>query len=633
MKFLDRCLDRLAPVLLPRVPVAKQLLIAAGDAIREANQIRWEAQQAQEMLADERSGLASRIKDLIELRRAELLCVSPDSYSTLKEAAPAQSLVQLRERLWELELALEDRGWVREVTLSNLEFSRLGVQQLIRITRIYAIKNPLIKRGAEICALYVFGRGIEIRSEDDTENDVIQAFLDANQAELGHTGLAQKEKSTQTDGSLYFGLKTAPDGTVQVQTIDPLEIMEVVTDPDDTCKPMLFYRQWNRTEFDIKTGQQSNAPTKAWYPALEYLDVVKQKPSAINGVPVNWDMPILRAPGNGSPPSWRWPVPPLYAAIDWARAYREFLEDWATVQRALSRFALMIETKGGQPAIAAYNALLNTTFADADGTQIESNPPPVTGAAHIAGPDNKITAFKSAGAQSSPEQSRRMLLMVASAEGMPETFFGDASTGSLATAVSLDRPTELKFTEIQRRWTFVLTTMLRYVLAVAKGTAGSKMREAAKEGKTPQIIVKFPNVVEHSVKDMVQAIVEVGTLGGRNGIPAGIVDRRMIADLLLAEIGVENRDELLDAMGYGAGYDAEADIIDQRTQPAAQNVNQPEPGDPSAAPAKPGTPPKSKPPSPKAAKPPNSKAKEALLAARKDLRDALELIGSSNGKA
>jgi len=48
----------------------------------------------------------------------------------------------------------------------------------------------------------------------------------------------------------------------------------------------------------------------------------------IQGHKVNWEMPILRVK-IGCPPSWRWGVPPLYASIDWARAYKDFLEDWA----------------------------------------------------------------------------------------------------------------------------------------------------------------------------------------------------------------------------------------------------------------------------------------------------------------
>lgn len=549
------------------------------------------------------SHLRQRMEEVLDLRRAEVACYNPKAFESLREshAGPVDSPRQFKERLWELELALEDRGWVREVTLANLEFSRLGVQQLVRICRIYAIKNPWIKRGAEICALYVFARGVEIRSEDTTANDVIQDFLERNKKELSHIALASKEQSIQTDGSLYFALPAGPDGSVKVTMIDPLEVMDVITDPDDTSVPRFFLRQWSRLDTE---NNQAPEQLNVWYPAVDYIGTEKTHPTQIQGKLVNWDMPVLRVK-IGCPANWRWGIPPLYASVDWARAYKDFLEDWATVQRTLSRFALMIETKGGAGAIAAYNALLNTTFADAQGTQIERNPPPVTGSAHISGPDNKVMPFKSAGAQDSPEQARRLLLGVAAAQGMPETFYGDASTGSLATAQSLDRPTELKFLEMQNRWIDTLNQILQYVLNVSARTPKGRMREAIQQhgvkairiipmrprmtvngiiweaGRIQQkgdvnIIVKFPAVLEHDPSVMVDAWAHVATLGGRTGIPAGIVDRRTVAAGMLHEIGYEDTAQLLDdTYGKpGTDYDPGDDVSDQRTQVPAESITQ-----------------------------------------------------------
>jgi hypothetical protein len=632
MKFFDRLLTRAAL----KSPTVERLLKSAGDAIRESRTIkdasRFESLMGQEIEL-QYSNLRLRMRDILDLRQAELACVNPKAATEIIEAwsAPPSSVAVFKERLWELELALEDRGWVREVMLSTLEFSRYGVQQLIRICRIYGIKNPLIKRGAEICAMYVFGRGIEIRSEDDTANGVIQNFLQVNQAEIGHVGLTEKEKSIQTDGSLYFALKATPNG-VRVQMIEPLEIMDVITEPDNRACPQFFYRQWQ--QFDNPIEGPQNTPMKCWYPSVDYmLDPTKegQRPPTVQAVTVNWDMPILRVK-IGCPPNWLWGIPPIYASIDWARAYKDFLEDWATVQRTLARFALVIETKGGPGAIAAYNALLNTTFADSGGTRIERNPPPNVGSAHISGPGNQIRPFKSGNSQTAPEQARRLLLMVAAAHGMPETFYGDASTGSLATAVSLDRPTELKFKEIQQRWVYTLKTILRYVLYVEARTAGSKMREARANDPAPQpieIIVKFPAVLEHAIKDMVESWTHALTCGGRNGIPAGILDRRTAVDGMLEELGVENRTALLDdiygEVGEGPGqYDPGDDVEDQRTQVAAQNLSQPAApnadalGDTGKA-QKPGGTLGTKP------------TKEALLEARKDLNRAMAKL-ARNGR-
>ncbi len=90
----------------------------------------------------------------------------------------------------------------------------------------------------------------------------------------------------------------------------------------------------------------------------------------------------------GCPPSWRWGVPPLYASIDWARLLtKDFLEDWATVQRILCRVSrLRSKRRGGAGAInslykrfAEHN--LRRCPRNADRAQIR---PPVTGSAHLS---------------------------------------------------------------------------------------------------------------------------------------------------------------------------------------------------------------------------------------------------------
>ena len=46
----------------------------------------------------------------------------------------------------DIELALQNVEWRREVNSSWMEFSRWGIQQIILIARLYYIKNPIIRR-------------------------------------------------------------------------------------------------------------------------------------------------------------------------------------------------------------------------------------------------------------------------------------------------------------------------------------------------------------------------------------------------------------------------------------------------------------------------------------------------------
>lgn len=508
-------------------------------------------------------------------------------------SGPAMGEAQFKERLWELELALEDRGWQRQLAVSQMEFSRYGIQQLILMCRLYKIKNPLIKRGVEICAYYVFGRGVEITSDDDAVNEQIERFLadPSNAKELGHCGLVEKHASLQTDGNVFFVFFSEKGtGDVKVRTIDPVEIQQIITDPDDSSIPWFYRRTWAQQTFDLTNGVAQVEQKEAWYPALNSAPA--KMPQQINGKPVFTDHPVYHMKEGGLP-KWHFASPPIYAAIDWADAYKNFLQDWATITRQLARFGWDVETQGGQQSIQSTAAALGTTLAQG-GTSIERNPPPVAGAAFVRGPGMKIAPFKTSGATTEPEQGRRVMLQVAAAFGLPETFFGDASVGSLATSQSLDRPTELKFLESQERWREALIVIFSFALRQSVDFPKGRLREAltarnvdlaklrfqvlreapkksdkpdqgldAAASPTLNVIVKFPAILEHDIGAMVEAIVKAATLNGYT--MAGTLDKKTVAMALMAEIGIDNPEEVFNTMypsydpvqGEGDGQDPE----------------------------------------------------------------------------
>ncbi len=468
--------------------------------------------------------------------------------------------VKLKEYIRDLEIVLENKDWQRQQAVAIREFSRWGIQQIILMSQLYFLKNPLIRRGIKVSSYYVFGRGVEISSDDATADATLKEFLNDpdNANELGHSGLVQKEETLHTDGNLFFVFfSDKSTGAVKVRTISALEIQDIVCDPDDASRPWYYHRIWTQNQFDASVAGGLRAVTEeCWYPDADYNPA--SKPTEIFGKPIMWATPIIHA-AVGKLPKWKFGVPDVYAALDWARAVKDYLEDWSTIQRANRRIAMDIETKGGLPAIAAYQAALGTNAASQQNLGFDTNPPPVTGAAHIHGTGTTVKAFQSRGATDGPEEARRLVLMVCAVFGLPETFFGDASTGSLATAKSLDRPTELKFLEAQERWRMVLGRICHYVLRVSSGAPSGKIREAFKEADAEtadkiQINVRFPSVLEHDIMESVQAIIAAGTLNGLS--PAGTVDLKTMARKLGEEVGYENVEDMLDELYPDSEYKA-----------------------------------------------------------------------------
>lgn len=480
--------------------------------------------------------------------------------SEMKEAmmlggsGPAMADVGLKERWWDLELALEDRGWARQLAQSETEFSRYGLQRIILISRLYAIKNPLYQRGIKLHAYYTFGRGFEVFSPDADVNEAIEELMEANDQELGEAGLSEKEDSLQKDGNLFWVFFASPDGLAQVRTIDCTEIAEIVTDPDDCSRPWFYLRQWQQKGFNVLTGQPSIEAKQAWYPALGYDPAAK--PESMRGYPIMWDNPVHHDKLGGEP-KWLFGCPPAYTALDWVRAAKNNLEDWATITRALARFAWNVETQGGQQAIQALQQTLATTLADG-GATVETNPPPVVGSTFISGPGNKLNPIKTSNMTTKPDEVRRIVLMVACAFGWPETFFGDASVGTVATAQSLDRPTEMKVRGRQSHWKRTLKIVYGQLLAMSLTSPKSKLREAKTKKNQPveiKISVTFPSVLEHDIGEMITAMTTAATLNGYT--PANTIDMRTLAKLLMSELGVEEVDALVDAMYPPDKFDAE----------------------------------------------------------------------------
>lgn len=486
----------------------------------------------------------------------------------------ASPLLSAQGAYGDTELALQNVEWRREINLSWLEFSRWGIQQIILISRLYFIKNPLIQRGINVAAQYVFGRGVEISSTDEAANEVLQDFLARNKKTLGQIGLADLEKRKYYDGNLFFVFfaDKTNTGEVNIRTIDATEIMEIVCDPDDTEVPQYYRREWISKVFDPASGSTSEKLEKAWYPAINYEPPAK--PMAINGVPVLWDSPVLHRRCGGVA-KWHFGCPLVYAALDWAKAARRFLEACMTIRQSLAQFSMTLTTKGGQQALQGAKQQLSTTVGPS-ASLWDQNPTAVDASIFASGPGTKLEAFNTKGAGGDPAEVREYKLMVAMTFGIPESFFSDMNTSNLATATSLDRPTELNFMEKQEAWREDLCTIAEYVLGISYSAPSGKLREAMNARKVQtvsireaarvrnskgamvyeapkpdqkdgdvKVMVTFPTIIEADVPAMVQAMVQSMTLG--TGAIAGIDERQGILELMRLN-GIPDPEELIEMM-------------------------------------------------------------------------------------
>lgn len=496
-----------------------------------------------------------------------------EALQTEEAVSESRALVitDLSERIAEIEFGLEDSGWTRLSGETDKDLSRDGLRGIVRLTRMYWLKNPLIRRPVHVIANYVFGQGMSVGSRNEDVNEVIQAFWEdpSNKKVLtGHSARTEADQQLQIEANLFFVFFSDPDtGRVQIRMVPFDEINDIKKDPNDRTRPLYYHRKW-MSETTTDSGSVSHKQNQLMYPDID-LDPGEVVDS-FGGIPVA-ETPILHVKV-GALPDMKYGVPQVWAAIDWAKAYNQFLTDWAAVSRAHARYAWQVAVGGGRTGIVNAKAQLESTVSLSNPK--EDNPPGEAGGTFLSGVGEKgakLDALRTAGAQTGPEAARRLMLMVASAVGLPETYFGDVSIGNHATAQTMERPVELMMRDRQELWREIFQRILKFVIIHNVTKMGeSKIPEAeidvergyirimitetpeapppgpdGKERDAPEPItmevdvdINFPPILEHAPKDKMEAITKAAS------IPR-VITPMELARQVLTVLEVEHIDEEL----------------------------------------------------------------------------------------
>ena len=465
----------------------------------------------------------------------------------------------LIERIGELEMVIQDRDfeWQQLSGEGVMEFSRDALAGIIRTARLMYLKNPLIQRAVRVQAHYVFGQGFSVKAQDEEVDVLVQKFMEdpANTRVMTdqQSAVMVDEELTVT-GNLFVALFTDPStGRVVLRLIPVEEIPEIICNPEDAQEVWYYRRQHTGGTVNTSTGSQTIEPKTTYYPDWQYTPT--PLPTSFNGQEIAWGSPVYHVKVGGFN-QMRFGVPEVYAALDWARSVTRDLEDYASLRRSLSRWAWRVTSGGGARGVAALKSRFNTTIGDGSNDG-ESNPPPTSGSMFLSTPNTSLEPIRTAGAAPHPDEGRRLWLMVSAGTGIPETILaGDADVGNLATAKTLDRPTELQMTDRMQLWKTVYEDLTSYLIekgitspkGLLKGQGrmvpdpytGDQMVEltGTTEGggeRSTHVDVEFPSVLERDMVARVTAIVSAV-----NASTTPVMTHETLVRLILTALGVDD---------------------------------------------------------------------------------------------
>jgi hypothetical protein len=461
----------------------------------------------------------------------------------------------LREELSLYQRQLEDIGWLNlsiDQTSSQDEIFGQSFKNMVKQCRLYFYKSPLAGQWVNLTTAFIFGEGISTpKCKDKNIQEAINDFwVDPDNQKCLTSITAQQMLSNklQVEGNLFFVLFDDDRGDVRVRVLNTDEVSDIILDSEDRLRPNFYKVASYNKKFNFSSGTYDmGSPNHVYYPDIDIFDMGRfavpkgklKDEARIFHVKINCDI------------NDKYGVPELYRGIDWIKAHKTMSEDIATLVKALSQFAWKKKIKGTSAQVSSIAAAmqskmsLNNIKNSVGQTQVENE-----------GIDLQSIDIKTGGVQIGVDASRQMKLMVCAASGIFEHYFGDPSTGNLATSKSMELPMIKKFTNYQSVWTSIYERILNYVvekkisvgLLSGREVRDEKFKRIRYETDLDRAIdIDFPPILEADLKEWSESMSLAKS--------RGLIPKETAAQLFMLAANVNNIEDEIDKLKKSGEFD------------------------------------------------------------------------------
>lgn len=236
-------------------------------------------------------------------------------------------------------LEFDEVGWKPVNQLNESGIKLEDVKIISKQARLQMQSNALLKRGSQLRASYVFGRGFKMSSNGTTLPPRFQSIIDdpVNQAMLFSEEACKKnERTLFTDGNFFVAYDKR---TKRFMRVPVAEVVGFATSAENNEVVTYILREYTRP---VDVAASETETVQVWYPT----DFANQSglKSSISGIRVDKNIAIFHRKENDTTGSV-WGVPDCLAAMPWAWAYSESLKDYSKLLKALSAIAWQVKSK------------------------------------------------------------------------------------------------------------------------------------------------------------------------------------------------------------------------------------------------------------------------------------------------
>ena len=436
----------------------------------------------------------------------------------------------------EKELSLEDEGWIKLGAVAAGSVTDITRQNTVKRSRVYYNFDPLAKQAIRIWTDYTLGVGMSWRCEDEKVQEVLDKFWNSidNRGCFSARGQRKTSDKLLVDGEVFFAIFQGTKRRISmrgmnsekvsiIRRIDPLEITEIITDPQDIENELAYKREWSDTAGKVNTSiyrSWKNTSAKKGQ-KVEGTNYVINEDAFIYHLAIN----TIAQRGN----------PLLMPVLDWIKEHRRFLGARVAMMLALARFAWKSKNMGGAAAVATEKSQFHDEMPQAGSVRVEN-----------LGSDLSPIRTDS-NARNAYDDARMLKLQIAAGVGISEQYFGDISTGNLATAKTVELPMLKQFGSYQA----VLKDFILDIFGIVLRYNGIEKAEI--DIDFPEIAPKDAQAAIKAILDAVVAFPEFASSKDVQQIALtnlGVEDVNRVLDELESKLGEVGKSHLLEAVRF-----------------------------------------------------------------------------------
>jgi len=327
--------------------------------------------------------------------------------------------------LLSLDLIRDDVGWQQLTGGGALDMSASVRTATVRRARQYARHDGSIKQTIALYTNFAVGRGFTwtVAADAEQAHEILTEFTESkwNRNLFSTQGQRQSSDELRQDGEVFFTLFPAGPDIPKVRKLDPLEIVDILTNPEDRNEPRLYVRRY------FVGSQKRTVLYRDWM----------------------WDG--IGDAVNGENQS-----------ITGELQYREFMTARAAVARAIAMFPYKLKLLADAAGLSSVKTQLGTGLTESSS---ETNPPAVPGSMFLENAGATLSSMKQeTGANAAKVDAELFMQQVGVGSGIFPHYYGLGNSFRLATADSMEPPMFKAFEAYQELWRDTYQLLFEWVL-------------------------------------------------------------------------------------------------------------------------------------------------------------------------